>query len=304
MSNPNFPRDLDIRPSLPSGDAPESDNFDFTHQQEAIRVFGIAGKVWEAAYALNSYIQPPIGHVFDPPLFPEPNARKQLKVIELGSGTGIVAATMATLLRTRDIMFVTDLPEVCPLLEHNLQAYLHASGGPILVRPLSWGNSQHAVDIAEELSELAQDAPHLTHILCSDLVYFPELLPPLLRSCIQLSSPPFVAVPSHVELVISYKIRSLAKETPFWSAFGLWFEFAPVLVQKTSAENVSAWQRFGATLEDPTFVFVARRREQSFNWSVPPSDEDLMRGITAAGTLSPKGDDTFETLLLMSLDEL
>ncbi|KAJ7707532.1 putative methyltransferase-domain-containing protein [Mycena rosella] len=304
MSNPNFPQNLDIRPSLPSGDAPESDIFDYTHQQEAIRVFGIAGKVWKAAYALNSYIRPPTGCVFDPPLFLEPDARK-LRVIELGSGTGIVAATMATLLhRTRDIMFVTDLPEVCPLLEQNLQAQLYAGGGPILVRPLSWGNSQHAVKIAEELLELSQDAPHLTHILCSDLVYFPELLAPLLRSCIQLSSPPFVAVPSDVELIISYKIRSLAKETPFWAAFGLWFEFAPVLVQKTTSglEEAAPWQRFGASLEDPTFVFVARRREQSFTWDVPPSDEDLMYGITAAGTPSPKGDDTFETLLLMSLD--
>ncbi|KAJ7476022.1 putative methyltransferase-domain-containing protein [Mycena latifolia] len=296
MSNPlNFPHGLDIRPSQPLRGTLDSDNFDYTHQEEAIRVFGIAGKVWKAAYALNSYIRPPAGLVFDPPLFPEPEARKQIRVIELGSGSGIVAATMAPLLNpTRDVMFVTDLPEVCPLLEQNLQAHLHAGGAPILVRPLSWGNSQHAVKIAAELSELAQNAPHLTHILCSDLVYFPELLAPLLRSCIELSSPPFVAVPSDVELIISYKIRSLAKETPFWAAFGLWFEFVPALVQKTTPGEVSAWQRFGAHLEDPTFVFVARRREQSFNWSVPPSDEDLMYGV--------KGDDTFETLLLMSLD--
>jgi len=165
------------------------------------------------------------------------------------------------------------------------------------VRPLSWGNSEHAASIAEELSKLA-DAPHLTHILCSDLVYFPELLAPLLRTLIQLSSPPFVVVRSDVRVVISYKIRSLAKETPFWSAFGLWFEFAPVLVQKTD----SPWHRLGAALEDPTFVFVARRREQSLHWNLPPSDADLMRGITTGGA-SPKSDDTFETLLLMSLDE-
>lgn len=195
-----------------------------------------------------------------------------------------------------------DCLQVCPLLEHNLLGHLHANGGPILVRPLTWGNSQHAVEIAEELSHLAQDAPRLTHILCSDLVYFPELLAPLLRSCIQLSSPPFVVVPSDVEVVISYKIRSLAKETPFWSAFGLWFEFAPVLVQDTTRGELSPWNRFGAALEDPTFVFVARRRERSFNWTVPSSDEDLMRGVTAEGTQSPKGDDTFETLLFMSLD--
>ncbi|KAJ7678975.1 putative methyltransferase-domain-containing protein [Mycena polygramma] len=304
-SNPNFPQNLDIRPSVPLGEgaAPESESFDFLHQQEAIRVFGIAGKVWEASYALNTYIKPPAGHVFDPPLFPGRDRPQNVRVLELGSGTGIVAATMTALLHSGDIMFVTDLPEVCPLLKQNLKRHLENNGGPIRVRPLSWGNSQHAVSIAAELSNppMAQDAPHLTHILCSDLVYFPELLAPLLRTLIQLSSPPFISVPSSpVDVIISYKIRSLAKETPFWSAFGLWFEFAPVLVKKEGPN--ATWQRFGSSFEDPTFVFVARRRKESLEWKLPPDDDDLMHGVMARGTLSPKGDDTFETLLLMSLD--
>jgi predicted O-methyltransferase YrrM len=37
-----------------------------------------------------------------------------VRAIELGSGTGIVTATMATELREDDVMFVTDLPEVFP----------------------------------------------------------------------------------------------------------------------------------------------------------------------------------------------
>ncbi|KAJ7761957.1 putative methyltransferase-domain-containing protein [Mycena maculata] len=290
----NFPVNLNIYPSQPSEDAPEVETFNFANQQEAIRLFGIAGRIWEAAYVLNSYIKPS-GRVYEPPLFPE--TRNPVRIIELGSGSGVVAATMADVLdRTRDIIFATDLPEVCPLLEQNLEAHLHdANRGPIFVRPLSWGNSQHAVSITEELSNPAttHDFPHLTHIICSDLVYFPELLAPLLRSLIQLSSPPFVVEPSDVRVIISYKIRSLAKETPFWSAFGLWFEFTPVLVQKTDLRHVSPLHRLGSDLEDPTFVFVARRREQSFHWNVPPNDEDLMHS----------GDDTFETLLLMSLDE-
>jgi hypothetical protein len=139
MSNPNFPQNLDIRPSVPLGGL-ESENFDFIHQQEAIRVFGIAGKVWEvdafyylglfnnsrsfreAAYALNTYIKPPADLVFDPPLFPGSDSRKNVRAIELGSGTGIVAATMATELREDDVMFVTDLPEVFPFpLAKNLE---------------------------------------------------------------------------------------------------------------------------------------------------------------------------------------
>ncbi|KAF8206240.1 putative methyltransferase-domain-containing protein [Mycena galopus ATCC 62051] len=294
MADPNFPQNLDIRPSVPSGELPD-DTFSFIHQQEAIRVFGIAGKVWEAAYALNTYIKPPADYIFDPPLFSDHGTRKSARMVELGSGTGIVAATMATVLRAGDIMFVTDLPQVCPLLEQNLQQFLD---GPIRVRPLSWGSSQHALSIAGELSEV-QDTPYLTHIICSDLVYFPELLAPLLRSLIQLSSPPFTPN-GDVEVIISYRVRSLAKETPFWSAFGLWFEFGPVLVKKIGEEDPS-WQRFGASLDDPTFVFVARRRKESLGWQMPPIDADLMHGVMARGTLSPKSDDTFETLLLMSL---
>ncbi|KAJ6623968.1 putative methyltransferase-domain-containing protein [Mycena sp. CBHHK59/15] len=310
MASPNFPQNLDIQPSVPLGDAPESKKFDFSHQQASIRAFGIAGKVWKAAHALNVYIRPPSGHVFDPPFLSQPSSCKQVRMIELGSGSGIVGATMAAVLHpSRDIMVVTDLPEVCPLLEDNLKEHLHVPGntdsGPILVRPLSWGNSQHALRIAEELSALTltQDAPYLTHIICSDLVYFPELLAPLLRSLIQLSSPPFVPPNKEIEVIVSYKTRSLPKETPFWSAFGLWFEFTPVLAQKSPGPGGNApWQRFGASLEDPTFVFVAHRRKESLNWTVPPSDEDLMHGVGVAGTLAPKGDDTFETLLLMSID--
>jgi hypothetical protein len=76
------------------------------------------------------------------------------------------------------------------------------------------------------------------------------------------------------------------------------FHFAPVLVKMANAP----WHRFGATHEDETFIFVARRRKESFNWSLPLSDNDLLRGVDVRGTSSPKGDDTFETLLLMSVE--
>ncbi|KAJ7285157.1 putative methyltransferase-domain-containing protein, partial [Mycena rebaudengoi] len=286
-TRPNFPQDLDIQPSVPLfGD--ESEKFDFLHQKESIARFGIAGKVWkvpaEAAYALKLYVRPLTDHFFDPPfLLPGPSS-KPTRMIELGSGSGIVGAAIAPLLIPgRDILVVTDLPEVCPLLEDNLKEHLQSQGGPLLVRPLSWGDFQHAQRIAEELSlSAAQYDSLITHIVCSDLVYFPELLAPLLRSLIQLSSPPFATPTKEVVVVISYKVRSLSKETPFWAAFGLWFHFAPVLVKMANAP----WHRFGATHEDETFIF----------------DNDLLRGVDVRGTSSPKGDDTFETLLLMSVE--
>lgn len=141
-------------------------------------------------------------------------------------------------------------------------------------------------------------------------MYFPDLLAPLLRSLIQLSSPPFVsssdAETNGLTVIISYKIRSLAKETPFWSAFGLWFTFEPVLVKETAPKdesNLTNWRRFGESLEGPTFIFVARRRQQSFTWDVPPDDKDLLAGVGAYGRGSSQVDDTFESLLLMTLND-
>jgi len=134
-------------------------------------------------------------------------------------------------------------------------------------------------------------------------VYFPELLAPLLRSLLHLTSPPFFSqldtlLPSPV-VYISYKIRSLAKETAFWSAFGLWFEFQPVL-QQIAQDGV--WQRFGSDFDDATFLFVAQRRHRSYHWAIPDSDVDLLLGVGAEGSNLPKVDDTFENLLLMAVD--
>lgn len=127
------------------------------------------------------------------------------------------------------------------------------------------------------------------------------MLAPLLRTLLQLTSPPFsfqAVNGDAVTVVISYKIRSLSKETPFWTAFGLWFEYEPVLVKERALGDL--WQRFD-TLIDDTFVFTGRRRLVSFSWQIPLNDNDLLLGRGAMGNNDAKEDDTFETLLLMSL---
>lgn len=104
------------------------------------------------------------------------------------------------------------------------------------------------------------------------------------------------------KVVISYKIRSLAKESPFWSAFGLWFAFEPVMARRIGGSQKS-WTRFGPSFDDHTFVFTAKRRDESLTWQVPDDDRDLMDGVGTWGTETRKGDDTFETLLLMGIQE-
>jgi hypothetical protein len=92
-------------------------------------------------------------------------------------------------------------------------------------------------------------------------------------------------------------IRSLPKETPFWSAFGLWFSFFPVIC------NSGDWDRLGSGFEDRIFMFIAKRRTESQQWIVPDSDKDLLQGVGANGTPNPKSDSTFESLLFFSLEE-
>ncbi len=144
-------------------------------------------------------------------------------------------------------------------------------------------------------------------------IYFPELFGPLLRSLLHLTGPPFTSRPSSSQmeslsitsLFISYKVRSLPKESTFWSAFGLWFDFRPILVRHTleSNQNEWLWERFGADFDDLTFIFVAHRRLESYHWRVPVLDEDLITGVGACGTDLRKNDDTFESLLVMLMEQ-
>ncbi|KAG6821319.1 hypothetical protein H0H93_000180 [Arthromyces matolae] len=271
MSVLNFPEHLNISPSkyparelqLALDDGFDSGIFGNDAQRLAIQTYGIAGRIWkelelkEAAYSLNVYIDPSLNLEFEPPFIGSSRHVQDLVILELGSGTGFTTSRIAKLLKHRDIIIATDLPE-------------------FLRKSVQGGNQ----------------------------IYFPELFAPLLRTLLQLTSPPFNPEGGNEAVIISYKLRSLSKETPFWSSFGLWFEFKPVLV-KDITSNRGEWDRFGSSSSaDPVFVFVGHRRPESFSWEVPSDDSDLLGGRGAWGNDSLKSDDTFETLLFMSLDDI
>src|ERR1700722_6944261 len=122
----------------------------------------------EAAYAMDFYVQSPADVDFDPPF--TLSTELPMTVLELGSGTGMVASRIADKFHNpgRDLIIVTDLPDVCPLLKANLGGQENLG---ILVRPLAWGNSEHALRLASELFPGNDFHPRfLTHIVCSDLV--------------------------------------------------------------------------------------------------------------------------------------
>lgn len=266
---------------------------------EDIEQWGIAGRIWEAAYLFKLYLCPPQDSIeFDPtcPLFAnfgEPNGSDDvtaLHVLELGSGAGYVGLSCARELdmyrrteqasgsqtRRKARLVLTDLDNVVPLMTRNARmagfsdpssedtptqaAAPGSSSLDVLVRPLPWGSASHAASILQkDLSRIGEDQgrPPLDFVLCSDLVYFPHLLPPLLRSLLDLTqtslaSPSAATSPSSASsefaaypgptVLMAYKIRSYAKEEAFWSALGVWFDVEIVSCRYTRPLSCSLSQ--------------------------------------------------------------
>ncbi|KAF6767505.1 Nicotinamide N-methyltransferase-like protein [Kalmanozyma brasiliensis GHG001] len=386
--DPNFPHGLRIHPSSSqrhsepdSGptkaaqdrhSGPETDGEASSSAQTAsweqdtvedIQAFGIAGRIWEAAYLLARYLRPaqqvPGELEFDPPcsLF-NTTSDEPLTIVELGSGAGYGSLHLARQLQqhatetgsksSKATLVLTDLENVVPLMERNVARAGYKQATELLdvrVRSLAWGNDAHAESLISELQSLASndvkaaEANPISHILCSDLVYFPELLPLLLRSIISLSSYGSAArsrYPSNSsgpELIISYKIRSLIKEQPFWFALDSWFDFqavdcrsiprtnGPTTAQDAEERTESDCHRFGsegqdygapATSDQELFVFVGHRRRDTIGCLAPESDSELMQGkrlrprqgpdgVTVMTIEASSGQDYFEWLLLSNM---
>ncbi|KAG0204552.1 hypothetical protein BGX28_003558 [Mortierella sp. GBA30] len=276
----NYPEDLDIRDSggpppgvLFSMDPDEDELLAMVATMQDISAFGIAGRIWD-------------------------------RIIELGAGTGYVGIALAKRLRPSATLVLTDLEEVIPLLERNVRDTLHRRVGnedsttaislissvlsapaseqqhscaKLEVEPLAWGNSSHAARILSK--------GRVDYIVASDLVYFPELYPPLLQTLREIAD-------LETRVIFGYKDRAQWKEMPFWEQFGRFFEIEVVRIEKTESttmhdpkqedENDDGEERasiFGS--EEDMFVFVAKKRE----------DKDILTGV----------DDTLTTLMMMQI---
>lgn len=309
MSNgrPNFPAHLRIFPNAPR----ETQDAWMRDSEQDIAQYGIAGRIWESAFLWAAYIENTT-HTFDPP---HSWLDAPVTLLELGAGVGTAGLATASYLAHRSAcpseahhVILTDLPEVESLLRRNVpwtpwaQAHVH-------VRPLAWGDAGHAEVILQTWTP--------THILCSDLIYFPELLAPLLRSLLQITQQA-----PNATVYLAYKIRSLTKEQPFWTGLSAWFDLT--WVQCTPSDPAAPWRPFGthashfayappcdetgAPLDD-YFLFAAQRKEASLQWTCPDEDALLLQGLYMADgqPIPAPGTDAFEWILLsrsMDSDEL
>ncbi|KAF8271167.1 putative methyltransferase-domain-containing protein [Lactarius quietus] len=160
MMYANFPDGLSIFHSYPSSQfgpyAELTDVLSAEAQNTAIAKYGIAGRVWEAAYAMMLYVRDSDAYEFDPRF---EFGAEGVVVVELGAGTGAAGLALAAA-HPHARVVLTDLPEVCPLLQANARGF-----AGVRVRPLSWGCAAHAEALQAELGP----AP-ISCIICSDLV--------------------------------------------------------------------------------------------------------------------------------------
>lgn len=237
-----------------------------------------------------------------------------IRILEIGAGTGYVGIALAKRLQPNCTLILTDLEEVVPLMEKNVSQHLPNNNNGradqvtpvdtsasavdtppkqittttattrqcahVQVEPLAWGNSDHAAQILA--------AGKIEYIIASDLVYFPELYPPLLATLREIT------VVGETKIIFGYRERAPWKETPFWEEFGRYFEIRVVSIEKHRAKNPDHDQDgdqdqedededpisvFGCDGEDRMYVFVCTKRR----------DEDILEGA----------DDTLATLSMM-----
>ena len=124
-----------------------------------------------------------------------------LRVLDIGAGLGICALAAAALGATKVV--ATELPGVAlDALQQSILQNVERSGlkVPIEVFGLKWGLGQEGY-----LTSIAWDL-----VLCSDLIYSPELQRPLLRSLRH------VVIPGHTKVLVAFERRGL--EDDFFSA--------------------------------------------------------------------------------------
>lgn len=121
-------------------------------------------------------------------------------MLELGSGNGYLGRLLVDWLPSGSSLILTDLEEVVPLLQsvlspHDRQQVVR--NVKVQVQPLAWGDDDQGRRILRSTSssttaegESIETGSGITHILCSDLVYFPHLLEPLLRTLLVLTDTP------------------------------------------------------------------------------------------------------------------
>lgn len=134
---------------------------------------GLSFQLWPAASTLVSLLDDSRTGPLSATLSSLCTDQKRLRILELGSGTGLVGIVAAAILSAN--VTLTDLPHVLPNLQFNVDtnaAVVAAAGGSLQVSSLRWGEVEDAEHVGREFDL----------ILASDVVYYDDLYEPLLET--------------------------------------------------------------------------------------------------------------------------
>ncbi|KAL2928565.1 Protein-lysine methyltransferase METTL21C [Bienertia sinuspersici] len=170
---------------------------------------GLSFQLWPAATSLFSLLNTHRLHRHLP-LHPH----RRIRILELGSGTGLVGITAAAILGA-DVT-VTDLPHVIPNLEFNVAAngsIIAANGGAVVAAELAWGDVDQMETIGREYDV----------IVGSDVVYHDHLYEPLLNTL------KFLLVKDEMVFLMAH-LKRWKKETVFFRKAKKLFEVDVIIV--------------------------------------------------------------------------
>ncbi|KAG8188582.1 hypothetical protein JTE90_005939 [Oedothorax gibbosus] len=143
--------------------------------------------VWDAGIVLGKYLDY---------LQHQNNILGGKTVIDIGSGTGVAGLFAGVLGAT---VILTDLPEVIPLLQKNIELNKNILKGNTSASVLVWGSNENTLPV-----------PDL--ILVSDCIYYDQSVEKLIPTLEQLST-------SHTEVLISYEDRVLGNKKELLKKF-------------------------------------------------------------------------------------
>ncbi len=123
-------------------------------------------KIWDSGIVLSNYLQSNLSSL----MFKRPR-----RIIELGSGTGIVGLTLASVL-DMDIhkITLTDVERMVPVLQSNARA--NDLFSKVTIKPLDWNHS----DVIDDVSDVYD------FIIAADVVYAYEACLPLANTISKL----------------------------------------------------------------------------------------------------------------------
>jgi hypothetical protein len=151
-----------------------------------------------------------------------PNRLAHARIIELGSGTGILGCALLPLLANGGHLTLTDLPELVPLLRKN------AKSDKVSVESLDW--------TWPIIPKFTADL-----ILCVDCIYNTALVRPLVRVLAAFDAPVLVVIELRDEDVV----REFLKE---------WLDWRPASCGGTSEHGGFQVWRLSDGLLNPHFV--------------------------------------------------